>query len=292
MYGTTVRPRHHALWLATRSLGAGAACQLQSFTAAGGAAGVAGASTDEVRKKIGRVAILIAMEAEGMPLLRELEGLKEDETGLPGLPALCYSGTYHGLEVVVVMNGQHPVHGVTSVGTTPAAVTAYAALHRFKPDLLLNAGTAGGFKRQGGAIGDVYVSTAVVLHDRRIPIPGFEGYENGRLTTFVPDGLLKSQPTWKAGIVTTSNSLDYTPEDEARMRDNGASVKEMEAAAIADVAQGCGVPFMALKVITDIVDGDRPTQDEFTENLGTAAASLQKAVPVALGFIATSRICK
>ena len=257
------------LWLATRSI-----------------AGAAAGDAAQKRRKISRVLILIAMEVEGTPLLSELEGLKQDEAGLPGLPAVCYSGTYRGLEVVVVMNGQHPVHGVPSVGTTAAAVTTYAALRRFKPDLLLNAGTAGGFKRQGGAIGDVYVATAVALHDRRIPIPGFEGYENGRIATLVPDGLLKAQPTWKEGTVTTSNSLDYTAEDEARMLANGASVKEMEAAAIADVAQGCGVPFMALKVITDIVDGGRLTQDEFAENLGTAAASLQRAVPAALAFIA------
>ena len=45
----------------------------------------------------------------------------------------------------------------------------------------------------------------------------------------------------------------------------GACVKDMEAAAIAWVAETAKVPFFALKVVTDIVDGDRPTQDEFFE---------------------------
>ena len=44
-------------------------------------------------------------------------------------------------------------------------------MQAFKPDLLISAGTAGGFKAQGGAIGDVYISKAVMHHDRRIPIP-------------------------------------------------------------------------------------------------------------------------
>lgn len=44
-------------------------------------------------------------------------------------------------------------------------------LQAFKPDLLISAGTAGGFKAQGGTIGDVYISKAVMHHDRRIPIP-------------------------------------------------------------------------------------------------------------------------
>jgi nucleoside phosphorylase len=44
------------------------------------------------------------------------------------------------------------------------------------------------------------------------------------------------------------------------MLENNASVKDMEAAAIAYVAELAGVPFFGVKVVTDIVDGDRPTQ--------------------------------
>jgi 5'-methylthioadenosine nucleosidase len=38
-------------------------------------------------------------------------------------------------------------------------------------------------------------------------------------------------------------------------------------------------PHLGVKVVTDIVDGHRPTQDEFLENLHKAAASLQDALP-------------
>ena len=48
----------------------------------------------------------------------------------------------------------------------------------------------------------------------------------------------------------------------------------------AQVAHLHGVPFLALKSITDIVDGDRPPQEEFLENLHRAAQALQaRAVP-------------
>ena len=36
-----------------------------------------------------------------------------------------------------------------------------------------------------------------------------------------------------------------------------------------------GVPFIAVKAVTDIVDGDVPTADEFMANLGCAAKALQ-----------------
>ena len=60
----------------------------------------------------------------------------------------------------------------------------------------------------------------------------------------------------------------------------------LQAAAIAWVTGYAKVPFIAVKAVTDIVDGDRPTQEEFLENLHTAAQSLQEAVPKVLGAIA------
>lgn len=69
------------------------------------------------------------------------------------------------------------------------------------------------------------------------------------------------------------------------MADNEASVKDMEAAAIAWVAELSKTPFFALKVVTDIVDGDRPTQDEFLENLSAASKSLQEKLPKIVEFV-------
>lgn len=65
-----------------------------------------------------------------------------------------------------------------------------------------------------------------------------------------------------------------------------ASVKDMEAASIAWAAELSGTPYFCVKVVTDIVDGDKPTQDEFLENLGTAAKSLQSTMPKVISFVA------
>lgn len=66
--------------------------------------------------------------------------------------------------------GKCRLHSVDNVGTVPAAVAAYLATQIFAPDLIINAGTAGGFKARGAAIGDIYVGTQTVNHDRRIPL--------------------------------------------------------------------------------------------------------------------------
>lgn len=79
----------------------------------------------------------------------------------------------------------------------------------------------------------------------------------------------------QGGVVSSSNNLGTNEADSKQMEANDASVKEMEAAGIAWSAHMFGTPFFALKSITDIVDGDRPPQEEFLENLQKAAIALK-----------------
>ncbi len=58
----------------------------------------------------------------------------------------------------------------------PAALATYLAVEALKPDLLINAGTAGGFESKGMAIGDVLVSSTIHNHDRRMLLPIFVDY--------------------------------------------------------------------------------------------------------------------
>lgn len=80
------------------------------------------------------------------------------------------------------------------------------------------------------------------------------------------------------GVVSTGDSLDRCATDDklmAALPPGGASVKEMEAAAIAEVAGHFGTPFFAVKSITDIVDGGQATAEEFSANLTAASDALQ-----------------
>lgn len=85
--------------------------------------------------------------------------------------------------------------------------------------------------------------------------------------------------TLQAGVVSSSNSLGYSEEDMKQILANDAAVKEMEGAAIAWAAHLFDLPVLALKSITDIVDGDRPPQEEFLENLQRAALALKASTP-------------
>ena len=74
------------------------------------------------------------------------------------------------------------------------------------------------------------------------------------------------------------------------MMAEGAVVKEMEAAAVAWVCQQLGVPFFALKAITDIVDGPKPTLGEFQTNLVAAAAAIQLKLATVLRLLAGTEL--
>jgi len=69
------------------------------------------------------------------------------------------------------------------------------------------------------------------------------------------------------------------------MLENGAHIKDMEASAIAWSCALHDVPHFGVKVVTDIVDGDKATAEEFMENLGKAADSLQGALPKVLDYV-------
>ena len=229
------------------------------------------------------------MEAEAKPFVEYL-GLKETTDYFPEqVPFCAFVGEYEGCKVTVATNGKDSVYktGVDNAGTVPASLVTFLALQKNPTtDLVLNAGTCGGFKRMGGEIGNVYLTSAVANHDRRIPIPPFIPYGIGKLESTATPALLAAHPDYfKTGVCTTGNSLDKTDEDDKHMIANEASCKDMEAAAIAWSCNLFDVPYLGIKVVTDIVDGDKPTQEEFMENLGKAAKSLQEALPKVIAHV-------
>lgn len=137
---------------------------------------------------------------------------------------------------------------------------------------------------QGAAIGDVFLGTAVINHDRRIPLPSFNKYGIG-YSLCPPAPALVAELGLKQGVVSSGNSLDYTDRCMDTMKEHDAAVKDMEAAAVAWAAALFHVPLLCVKAVTDIVDGGRPSHEEFLENLHAAAASLQRTLPLVLSFM-------
>jgi len=243
---------------------------------------------------ISNVIVAIAMEAEASPFVAHLNLQPDPSFFPPSTPFKAFRGTHYNCNLTVITNGHDTVYGtnVDNVGTVPAGLATFLALQKLKTDtyppkgadLLINAGTCGGFQRMGASIGDVYVTTASANHDRRIAIPGYTDYGIGTIQSH-PAEKLAIAINAKLGICTTGNSLDHHEWDDTHMLANNASVKDMEAAAIAWSATLWDTPHFGIKVVTDIVDGIQPSHEEFMANLGTAANSLQTTLPKVIEYV-------
>jgi 5'-methylthioadenosine nucleosidase len=230
----------------------------------------------------------MAMMAEARPLCEALGA--QEIAGDDILPTRFFEAQRDEFTMVIAVNGVDPRFGVDSIGKETAALTTLTLLRRFAPDLVISAGTAGGWARHGTEIGDVFLSEeALVHHDRRIDIAGFDAYGVGNYPVVEASGLVKKLseqlPRIRLGIVSSSNSLDESDTDARMIRLSGAQVKEMEAAAVGYVCQLANVPVMAVKAITDLVDAHAATADQFTANLEFASVRLRQVVVAVLDLL-------
>lgn len=211
------------------------------------------------------------MSAEGTGFAERL-GLEDRGRLDPDLPAHWLSGTHvHGgsepIEVAVGFAGRDERHGVDRIGTVPAALAAHLLIRRFEPDLLVNAGTCGGFEARGATVGTVYLgSKAFIFHDHRVPLPGFDAFGVGRIEASYPAELLEVLEA-EPGVVSTGDSFTPCAEELEFFEAEGVHAKDMEAAAIARLAEDHRLPFLAVKAVTDLVDHPEPEHEAFLRNL-------------------------
>ena len=248
-------------------------------------------ASDPWPSSIRRVAFLFAMSAEGTGFARRL-GLEDHGNLDPSLPAHWLSGSIPGsgggsLEVAVGFAGPDPEYGVDRIGTVPAALAAHLLIRRFEPDLLVNAGTCGGFKARGAGVGSIYLgSRAFLFHDHRIPLPGFDAFGIGRIEARYPAELLEVLDA-EPGVVSTGDSFTPCAEELEFFEAEGVHAKEMEAAAIARLARDYGLPFLAVKAVTDMVDHPEPEHEAFLRNLDRVSGALEERLVRLLGWLAT-----
>ncbi|XP_042507066.1 5'-methylthioadenosine/S-adenosylhomocysteine nucleosidase-like [Macadamia integrifolia] len=242
-------------------------------------------AADADKKLISNIVIVIAMQTEALPLVQRFQLMEDPDTVFPkGVPWVRYHGIYKDLRINLIWPGKDPIWGVDSVGTITASLVTFASIQELKPDLIINAGTSRGFQAKGACIGDVFLASDVAFHERRLPIPVFDEYGIGARRTFSTPNILR-ELNMKTGKLSTGDSLDMSPQDEALIIANDATVKDMEGAAVAYAADLFSVPAIFVKAVTDLVDGDKPTAEEFLQNMVAVTATLDQAVTNIVDFI-------
>lgn len=223
------------------------------------------------------ICFIIAMEGEAQPLIEQFKLAPLYDLFPDWIPLRAFQNRYRGITISLVINGHDDRFDIDNIGTQPATLAAYLAIEHLQPDLVINAGVAGGFKEKDLEIGDVVLAQGYAwFHDRRIPIPKFQEYGLGKYPLSDQTELIEKLGI-KSGIISTGSSFDFTEQDQAIMQSYGATMKDMEAAAIAWVCQEANIPLLVIKGITDYVGIDHASEEQFITNFNLTMQKLTRS---------------
>ncbi|MFD2637618.1 5'-methylthioadenosine/S-adenosylhomocysteine nucleosidase [Piscibacillus salipiscarius] len=189
----------------------------------------------------------------------ELEWLKSEMTIKQEIVvANCrlYEGILADQEVVVLQSG---------IGKVNAALSTTILHERFKPDYVINTGSAGGTDPNLN-VGDVVIGTEVIHHDADATAFGYEygqipqmpeHYPSDRmLIDYAKASTQNLDPSIQVmeGLIGTGDSFMSDPERVKSVVDRLKEVKalEMEAASIAQVCYQYQTPFLIIRSISDV----------------------------------------
>ncbi len=225
------------------------------------------------------IGIIGAMDSEIEKLASLMEGKKDERSG--GL--LFLSGTLSGQNVTVVKCG---------VGKVNAARCTQALADRFQPEFIINTGIAGALAPEL-SVGDVVIGTGLIQHDFDASAFGYaKGYlctgkypekptvfdSDKELVAAFEQAAAKLVPTHRVhkGLIATGDLFVSDPLKKRELRECfGAVAAEMEGAAIAQTAYANGIPFVAVRAISDLADGTTASSfDAFEREAADLSATI------------------
>ena len=188
------------------------------------------------------IGIIVAMDKELQLLLPSISGICEETAD----GYTYYTGTVEGRNVCVTKCG---------IGKVNAAIGTLALINRFKPDLVINTGVAGG-AGGGASVLDVVVADRIAYHDVWCGPGTVWGEASGCPRFFrAPEGTsdLARQLGAKCGLIASGDIFVSREEDVRHILSLYPATKavDMESGAIAQVCYMRGVPMYCVRVLSD-----------------------------------------
>ncbi|WP_211653965.1 5'-methylthioadenosine/S-adenosylhomocysteine nucleosidase [Planococcus alpniumensis] len=215
-----------------------------------------------------RIGVIGAMEEEVELLRNQLANTSVREIANSEFT----TGTYKGQELILLKSG---------IGKVNAAMTTTILMQEFKPDLVLNIGSAGGFNEEL-EVGAVVISDEVRHHDVDATVFGYElgqvpqmpaayiaNKELIELAVQAVDEIGEHQHA--VGLIATGDSFMSDHERVALVKQQFPEMKaaEMEAAAVAQVCFQYDTAFVVIRALSDIAG--KESSISFDEFLPVAA---------------------
>ncbi|MEX5944003.1 5'-methylthioadenosine/adenosylhomocysteine nucleosidase [Mammaliicoccus sciuri] len=199
---------------------------------------------------------------------------------------IFYKGNIEDKQVVLAQSG---------IGKVNAAITATLLINEFKPDLIINTGSAGSVDSELN-IGDIIISNKVYYHDVNATAFGYklgqvpsmpEFYETDKeLIDLAKSSIEQLDLNGIVGEVATGDSFIGSIDQRKVIKSNfpTASVVEMEAGAIAQTCYQYNVPIIVTRAVSDLAD--KESDVTFEEFLKVACVNSSKIVKLLLNRVA------
>ncbi|RNH05347.1 5'-methylthioadenosine/S-adenosylhomocysteine nucleosidase [Staphylococcus aureus] len=220
------------------------------------------------------IGIIGAMEEEVTILKNKLTQLSEISVA----HVKFYTGILKDREVVITQSG---------IGKVNAAISTTLLINKFKPDVFINTGSAGALDESLN-VGDVLISDDVKYHDADATAFGYEygqipqmpvAFQSSKpLIEKVSQVVQQQQLTAKVGLIVSGDSFIGSVEQRQKIKKAfpNAMAVEMEATAIAQTCYQFNVPFVVVRAVSDLANGE--AEMSFEAFLEKAAVSSSQTV--------------
>lgn len=210
-----------------------------------------------------KIGVIGAMEEEVELLRNQLADTSVREIGNSEFTV----GTYKGQELILLKSG---------IGKVNAAMTTTILMQEFKPDLVINIGSAGGFGEEL-EVGAVVISDEVRHHDVDVTVFGYElGQVPQMPAAYIANKELVElavaavneigEHQHAVGLIATGDSFMNDPQrvEQVKLQFPEMKAAEMEAAAVAQVCFQFDTAFVVIRALSDIAGKESSVSfDEF-----------------------------
>ncbi len=204
-----------------------------------------------------KIAIIAAMDKELSLLKNLMDSVEENRSGNDTF----YNGKIGNHDIVLMKVG---------IGKVNSALRTYKLLCSEHPDLVINSGVAGGADSMA-PIGTVLVADGVGYHDVWCGPGTIPGQADGYPAIFKPyprgigiaKELEEEDPNIRIGLVASGDMFISKPEEIVQIKQiyPSAMACDMESAAIAHTCAESGVPFMVIRVVSDMPGGNNNIEE-------------------------------
>ena len=228
------------------------------------------------------VAVLAAMQEELDAILALFENCRET--------SLC------GMKIYIAEpNNNRLIFALSGVGRANTSINSALIAKEYKPDIMLNVGTAGGLQKEQKIL-DLVIPGEIVAVDVDLTALGFEyGQVMGEPASYFTDKELQAKlleisrafVTTHQGTVGSSEAFICKPEqvEEIRRRFGERVVcVEMEAFSIAVTCSRFNIPFAIIRSLSDVPAHGKGNELAFNEFLKAASGNAAKILRAFASF--------